>query len=281
MNLNDQLHDYWASNPNLKALRTKGEVTLVTSAGEAVTSLGGAGGAGGGSIVYTNAAGDFVATPTNGANTITITGLPFTLEAKHVIAGSIKKKNSSGEVSDVDLTSVSVSSGVITLAKELEVFTSTDELYVTLIGPDKWYDRAQDSAKHVVQNPDYAHYTEPEHIVDFDSTGASTIRKIIPFESYKNLSIHWKLATNNAADTTTLTFWATNNPDADNTADTDWVDVSTAILGAASKSATGLAGSEEDIAFMDTSKIAHNFMIKIVTVGTGNTNAADVYVKKA
>jgi len=184
-NINEPLYDYWKSNPKLKALRTVGETTLIDADGEIVTSLGGGGGgAGGGSIVYTNAAGDFVATPTNAARTITITGLAFTLEAKHVVAGSIIKIASDGTVEAVDTTSVSVTAGVITLANAEDTFVTADELYVTLIGPDKWYDLSQDSAKVIVQNPLWAHYTDVENIISAsnlgitgtaDGTSASTI----------------------------------------------------------------------------------------------------------
>ena len=73
----------------------------------------GNGGAGGGSIVYTNAAGDFIATPTSGAKTITITGLPFTLDVLNVAAGSIKLITSAGAVSVVELENVTVSGGVV------------------------------------------------------------------------------------------------------------------------------------------------------------------------
>ena len=46
---------------------------------------------GGGKGIYSNAQGDFVATITNGTTNITITGLPFTLEATHVLPGFIIK----------------------------------------------------------------------------------------------------------------------------------------------------------------------------------------------
>jgi hypothetical protein len=126
---------------------------------------GGAGGAGGGSIVYTNAAGDFIATPTNGAATITITGLPFTLEAIHVMGGSIEKKAvTTNLISTLNPTTISVSSGVITLGG-IANFATGDEVIVTLIGPDKAYDRTLDIQKVVIQNPEYAHTTSVETLV--------------------------------------------------------------------------------------------------------------------
>ena len=128
-------------------------------------STGGAGGAGGGSIVYTNMSGDFIATPTNGAATITITGLPFTLEAGHVALGSIKKKaNSTNVITTLSPSTISVSGGVITLGG-ITNFATGDEVYVTLIGPDKAYDTALDNTLVAVQNPQFAHTTSVETLV--------------------------------------------------------------------------------------------------------------------
>jgi len=133
---------------------------------------GGGGGIGGGSIVYTNAADDFVATINNGTKTITITGLPFTLEAKHVYAGSIKKQAVTTDlVTDVAITKVSVAGGVITVANESSNFVTGDEVVVTLIGPDKHYDRALDTDKSTIDNPGYAHHTDPNPLVDETDLG--------------------------------------------------------------------------------------------------------------
>jgi len=159
-------------------VNVEGFVQLYDADGEIMESLGG-GGAGGGSIVYTNASGDFTATANDGTKTITITGLPFTLEKIHVVAGSIQKITTAGLVSDVDMDNIAVAAGVITLSAA-DDFVATDTVYVTLIGPDKWYDRDLDSAKNIVQNPDYAHYTDVEEIIEADlgitstSTGGDT-----------------------------------------------------------------------------------------------------------
>jgi len=133
----------------------------------------GAGGAGGGSIVYTNMSGDFVATITNATTNITVTGLPFTLEAGHVVLGSLKKKAVTTNVVTTLLPStVSVAGGVITLGGVTN-FATGDEVYVTLIGPDKAYDLALDSSQGVVQNPEYGHYTGVETLIS--ETNLSTI----------------------------------------------------------------------------------------------------------
>jgi hypothetical protein len=168
-------------------------VALLQEYAGSIASSGGAGGAGGGSIVYTNAAGDFTATPGDGDKTITIAGLPFTLEAIHVVGGSIKRIDTNDEVTNVKLTDVAVSSGVITLSDE-DNFALTDTLYVTLIGPDKWYDRNLDNAKTNTQNPDYEHYTNPQTLVSASDVGDEFANWTdqgpeIPCDSYNELCL--------------------------------------------------------------------------------------------
>ena len=129
--------------------------------------------AGGGKSIFSNAQGDFTATPTNGATTITITGLPFTLEAIHVLPGFIIKKTVTTNVKTVlNPTSVSVAAGVITLGG-IENFVTGDEVTLVLIGPDKAYDQALNTDLNTTQNPDYGHYTDVEHIIDEEDLGLS------------------------------------------------------------------------------------------------------------
>lgn len=145
----------------------EGAVQLYNSDGDPMDSLGGGGGAGGGSIVYTNAAGDFVAVANTGTKTITITGLPFDLEDIHVVAGTIKKITTTGAVSTVDTDNVTVAAGVITLT-EADDFVATDTVLVTLVGPDKSYDRDLDITKTIDQS---SKDTDVEHIINESNLG--------------------------------------------------------------------------------------------------------------
>lgn len=263
------------------ALNIEGIVKLANSDGETINpSTGASAATGGGSSTYSTAQGDIIATPTTGTTNITVTGLPFTLTAEQIANGVIKKIASDGTVTVVDSGNVSVSGGVITLS-EADNFVSGDTVSVSLTGPDKAYDEALDSNIVTTLNPDYAHYTSPEHLIDVSGVGdAVTSRYVIPMESYKNLSIHIKLVNSNAGDTITLTVYATNNADADDSADDDWVHVSSTILGAASKAVNNT--SLEEIYFVDTNMIPLKYMIKTITISGGSdTNAADVYIKKA
>jgi len=127
------------------------------------TSLGGSSsGGGGGNNTWSTKSGDFIATPTVSTKTITVTGLPWTLEAGNV--SLIEKYDSSGNKETLDISPISVSGGVITLSDE-DNFASGDSVEVTLIGPDKAYDKATDSQLSFRINPEYEHYTSVEHLV--------------------------------------------------------------------------------------------------------------------
>jgi len=245
-----------------KAIGVVGEVVLVDEEGVAVTSLGG--GAGGGSIIYTNAAGDFTAVANDGTKTITITGLPFTLEPIHIVGGDMKKIDVNDEVSSVKLTDVQVTAGVITLA-DADDFVATDTIYMTLIGPDKWYDRDLDSGKQLTQNPEYGHYTDIEHIIE--ETNSATGMVEWEMESYKYFSLQLALTGG-----ITATIWATNDSNADTDSDEDWLDKSDSVMGASS-----LVDSK-DIFFVDMPTMPDRFMIKYVCADS--SNAIDAHLRK-
>ena len=145
-------------------------VTLVDSSGTEL-SLGGGGG-GGGNNIWSNAKGDFTATITNATKNITIAGLDgWTFDWKHVKLGSIWRKNAAGLTELVENTTISVSSGVITLADEDSNFVTGDEVVVELYGPDKAYQQDDDSVRVFVSNPDHANNTSPEPLVAESNMG--------------------------------------------------------------------------------------------------------------
>lgn len=120
---------------------------------------------GGTTTEWSNAKGDFTAEISNATKQITITGLPFTLEWWHVKNGSISRKDSSNNVTDVIITSIGVAGGVITLADEASNFVTGDEVTVNLDGPTKNRDADLDSEKSSNQNPNHFHYTDPETLI--------------------------------------------------------------------------------------------------------------------
>lgn len=144
---------------------------ILTNIQSTASGSGSGSSVGGGNNTYSNASGDFIATITDSTKNITITGLPFTLEAKHVVMGAIKKiAVTTNVVSDVALTDVVVAGGVITLADEPD-FATGDVVVVSLIGPDKAYDSALDSQLTTVLNPNYSHYTSVEYLINESNLG--------------------------------------------------------------------------------------------------------------
>jgi len=89
--------------------------------------------------LYSSVGGDFKAVANNATKTITISGLNFTLEAKHVIFGEVIKIDTNGVFQELPLTTVTVSSGVITLTDMVANFVSTDTVEVTLTGSKPAY----------------------------------------------------------------------------------------------------------------------------------------------
>lgn len=118
------------------------------------------------SSVYSTAGDDFTATPTVGAKTITITGLPFILERKHVVSGWIKRSTTAGVVTNVSLANVNVSGGVITVSEETSNFITGDEIIMALGGIRKSYDKAIGNDLAITQNPNFAHTTSVEILAD-------------------------------------------------------------------------------------------------------------------
>jgi hypothetical protein len=193
-----------------------------------------------------------------------------------VALGSVTLIDSSGNTKSLNISQLTVSGGVITLPK-IDDFVTGDTVEVSLFAGDKAYDEAGDQALNFVTNQDSQNYTSPEHLIDESNLVAASYRYVIPGEGYRYMSRHWKLV-GSATDTVTMTMWATNNADADDSADTDWFDVSASFLGAANKASVS-ATAEEDGSVNNTPIQYLKYMVKIVVTG-GTTNAVDFYVKK-
>jgi len=257
----------YASNAELYA----GLIGMIGS-----VSLGGGGAsAGGGASVWSTKQGDFTASVTASTKNITITGLPWTLAAENVAI--VELFDSTGDKSTLDLTNVVVSGGVITLG-DIDDFASGDTVSVTLIGPDKGYDEDGDQALSFVTNQDSEKYTSPEHLVDISSQAAATLRYVIPMEGYKDLSMHWKFSNSDAGDTVTMTLFGTNNSAADDSADDDWVNITSDYL---SKTLTVTNGTIEFAEVLENIFFLKVMVkLEVASTSTANTNAADIYIKK-
>lgn len=165
LDYNDVTDPALASNTELVALLLSYANQLASSS----SSIGG------GSSVYSNAQEDFTATANDGGKTITIAGAPFTVEAKHVVAGKVIRINSDDEAVSLPLTNVAVAADVITLEDMSDDFVASDTVVVFLVGPDKAYDRDIDEDKSIVSNQPQYNYTDPEELVSDAGVGLREI----------------------------------------------------------------------------------------------------------
>lgn len=354
------------------ALNVEGQMQVLNSDGEVIDpATGAAASTGGGSSTYSTSQGDFTAVPTVGANTITLSALPFTLKAEHVVNGSIRKISSTGEVTILDTNPVSVSGNVITLSDE-DNFVSGDTVTVSITGPDKAYDVALDAVRSFVINQPYDHYTSVEHIInesdlgldgvhdgaanaavftdtsetytaetvaegyeiynvtdgsngtitadtlsglagdggagnptadditatlsggtddDWDVADVASIpeckRFVIPAESYNLMAIDVLMDSQDANNSCYCKIYATLDPNADDTDDIYWTDISQDVFGASQLSADGIGDAaravHKGIYFIDTPTVVLKYMIKIVAENNDGTqdNEFDIRIKKS
>lgn len=107
---------------------------------------------GGGNNIWSNTAGDFVATANAGVKTITLSSyasavLSASLNNNNFLNAVIKRRNSTGHVDSLPTTNISFSANVLTLSDMDATFVAGDTVAVFLQGPDKGYDETNDLMK--------------------------------------------------------------------------------------------------------------------------------------
>lgn len=232
---------------------------------------------GGGNNSYSNASGDFTATPNAGTKTITLTGLSYTLTNEQLQGSSIKI-----DCENIDLCGATTAANVITVPSLVNNLTGSEVVTISLLGPDKAYDPTLDTNKITSLNPDYAYRTSPELVADLTNQAAGTTYYVMPWDTYQPGSL-MVLGTTGAGDTITYTIWATNKFDADLTTidETEWSDVTSDLTTSASHTiASGTATAVPVMHFFDTKIVAENLLLKVVVAG-GTTNTFEAYLKKA
>lgn len=303
-------------------------------------------------IVIKSDQGSYVVT--NGARTITLSGLSFTPIIEQLAYVYNKTQDLLYYAPAEGIALCTISGLVITIDSSFAVLATGDELHIQMFIPDA----SADPKVVYVENPEYAHYTSVEHLIsesdlgidgthdggdaqaDFEDSGetytAETVaegyeiynvtdvsvatidsggagdpaagdiahdalaggtdddwddddvasipevkRFVIPMEGYSTSSVHWKL-TAGAANVVFMKMYATLNEDADDTNDTDWVDVSSVSLGSAVITATA-SSTVESMAFLTTPRAVLKYMIKIVAECSDGVqdNQFDIYIKKS
>jgi len=239
---------------------------------------------GGGNSYHTNAPGqdDFVVTPTADSTIVVISAIGFSIDALNVMGGKYVEvwRTADNSIEDVPLTSIKVTDNGdgtfdVDFADLGTNFATGDKVLLRLLGPDKNRDSTLDSEKVVRIDADRLDQTDPDPVIDADDLVDGTTRYEFDFQGYKHASFHIFM---NAATKTAhhnklvLTMWATNNKDADISADTSWVDVSTDYLGAANitvDSSVSDPDPKESVHFIKDAAVPLKFMFKVVaTVGT-------------
>lgn len=264
------------SNPDkiTYAVGVVGNVSLVDDSGNPATSSGSSTGISVEGIVVGSQLGSY--TFDASAQTITLTGLP-TIELRDI--GLITNLTDGVVIyNPQDVNKLATISGnVITLAYDTTAMSDTDELQIPIN-----YNNSQDytlsSEKTIRQNPDYAHETDPELLVDETNQSANTYFKRFTADTY-NHAILQEYITTSGTDTNfklyaTLDSTATE-PSAGGTPGATWVDVSTEILGASS---VDLTTGQTDMHFIDTAIRPYYWLLEY-TIDNA-TNATKVWFKK-
>lgn len=245
------------------------EIINLDGGGGGASASGGGGGALTGVATYSNASGDFAVETIDGTKSVYVTGAPYTIIEAHVVAGSGKVWNTStNAVSILSIAQVSVSGDTITFGGQSSNFVATDSVSLFLIMPTKAYDIPQDVEKTSVRNPDYAHYTDMEQIIDETNLDTDSAYAVFYMASYQYYFLHV-----NVSGGVTVTVYGSGNLAASDTDETsDWVDYSSVILGAASIT------DVEGLYIQDTPAMLLKFLVKVVT--SDASNAADIFLRR-
>lgn len=105
-------------------------------------------------------------TVTNGARTITLTGLSFIPTQEQLAYVYNKTQDKLYYAPAVGLAKCTISGGVITFDSTFPVLVTGDIIHIQMWLPERAYDVNLDSGKVLVQNPEYAHTTSVEALAD-------------------------------------------------------------------------------------------------------------------
>lgn len=170
---------YYITDPNRPMLGIGGNVTLIDSEGNEITSLGG-GASGGGDTTYSTEQNDFTVSITDSTYNIVLSTDNVggtTISEENFLNGSLKVYKASTEenitiaLDDFNWT-VGTKTLDITNCNGAFEFATGDLVSLSLNGPKKAYDTNQDVDKANVENPDWDHYTDPESLVSANDIGA-------------------------------------------------------------------------------------------------------------
>lgn len=173
------------------------------------------------------------------------------------------------------------SGGVISIVGATP-FVTGDQYEIGISTVPTGHDVANDAIKTEELTPAKTNYTNSETLVsEVDQATATTNRYIfdVSDSGYRFWSLHYKVFADTADDDTTITLWGTNNDAADDTADTDWIDITNDLIGAATLNVVNT--TVEDFILYDVPCPFTRVMVKIVYTYTGGgavNSSTDMYL---
>lgn len=214
-------------------------------------------------------------TITDATRVITLSGLP-SITQENLLYVFNYTQNKLYYAPTENIAKVAVSGGdTLTVDTDFAVLASTDELHIQLSIGDLAYDYTVDANKDLVQNPEWAHYTSTEHLIDVTDASVDTYFKEFYVEGFRNVAVQihsvdatgfeWKiyLTIDDAA----------TEPATGGTAGSTWIEVTNSLFGAAQ---TGTA--IDSVGFMDTSIMPLKYLVEYTNQNA--TNTIDCWIRK-
>lgn len=211
----------------------------------------------------------------NGTRAITLVGLPAITSKNLLYIYNITQDKLYFSPTET-LPNATVAGGnIINVAVSFPVLASTDELHMQITLGEMAYDATLDANKSLVQNPEWAHYTSVEHIIDETDVAIDTYFHEFYVTTYRNLAIQihsvdatgfeWKIY-RTLDDAATL-------PATGGTAGLTWIEVTTELFGGA-KTGTAI----DDDGYVDSSKMPYKYLIEYTNQNA--TNTVDCWIRK-
>ena len=193
---------------------------------------GGSGGSVSGTLsssegIYSRGTGDFNVTVAGSSKVAKIVSPGFSIEDIQILSAFLY--NSSGEKETIPISNVTVAASGsdfdVTFSDKSDNFDAADNVEIFVAGPRKAVDLITNVLRMINVSPDHLVKNPGEGVIDVTNVAASTYREVFDFDGYDNATIDVICAGG-----VTVSLFVTDNPDADDSADTGWVSASATTI---------------------------------------------------
>ncbi len=218
-------------------------------------------------------------TVNNGTKTITLNGMGYTVKVEELAYIINLTQLQIYHAATPELAKCSIASNVITFdAGEADIVTG-DKVHIQLFKKGTGVDEASNAIRSFITN--LRSTSSPIILVSEEDQGVNvTNRYVLPGGDNIHYGVYVKLFADTTDDEVVFTFHATNDVDADDTADTGWPDNSSDLMGAANLTANN--NTQEEFYFIDTAFVALKYMFKLEyglsSSGITENNSADIII---